>query len=95
MNDLVARTYCAVPSEVLKALLFTGIAGVIFLSIARLMGVEIPSALIVGLIGFFFVGAILASHGLSILRKPGLVLLVGTVSIVAAVQLQDAILNII
>lgn len=95
MNDLVARTHCAVPSEVLKALLITGIAGVIFLSIARLLGVNVPAALIIGVIGFFFVGAILVSHGLSILRKPGLVLLIGTVSIVAAVQLQDAILGVI
>ncbi len=95
MNDLVARTYCVVPSEVLKALLFAGVAGIIFLSIARLMGVDIPPALIVGLIGFFFAGAILVSHGLSILRKPGLILLVGTVSIVAAVQLQNAILDFI
>lgn len=95
MNDLVARTYCAVPSEVLKALLVTGIAGVIFLSIARLVGVGVPAVLIIGVIGFFFVGAILASHGLSILRKPGLVLLIGTVSIAAAVQLQDAILSLI
>lgn len=95
MNDLVARTYCVVPSEVLKALLLAGVVGVIFLSIARLMGVDVPPALIVGLIGFFFAGAILVSHGLSILRKPGLILLVGTVSIIAAVQLQNAILSII
>jgi hypothetical protein len=95
MNDLVARTYCVVPSEVLKALLLAGVVGVIFLSIARLMGVDVPPALIVGLIGFFFAGAILVSHGLSILRKPGLILLVGAVSIIAAVQLQNAILSII
>lgn len=95
MNDLVARAYCVVPSEVLKALLFVGIGGVIFLSIARLAGINVPPALIVGLIGFFFAGAMLASHGLSILRKPGLVLLVGTVSIIATVQLQDAILRIL
>lgn len=95
MNDLVARTYCAVPSEVLKALLITGIAGVIFLSIVRLMGVDVPATLIIGVIGFFFAGAVLVSHGLSILRKPGLILLIGTVSIVAAVQLQDAILGLI
>ncbi len=95
MNDLVARAYCVVPSEVLKALLFAGIGGVIFLSIARLVGMTVPTALIVGLIAFFFAGAMLASHRLSILRKPGLVLLVGTVSIVAAVQLQDAILGFI
>jgi hypothetical protein len=95
MNDLVARTHCVVPSEVLKALLVAGVAGVIFLSVARLMGVEVPAALIIGVIGFFFTGAILASHGLSILRKPGLVLLIGTVSIVAAVQLQEAILGVI
>lgn len=95
MNDFVARAYCVVPSEVLKALLLTGITGLIFLGIARLMGVVIPPALIVGLIGFFFAGAILVSHGLSILRKPGLILLVGTVSIITAVQLQNAILSII
>ncbi|UOG93584.1 MAG: hypothetical protein L3K52_07600 [Candidatus Thiothrix sulfatifontis] len=95
MNDLVVRPHCAVPSEVLKALLVAGIAGVIFLSIARLMGVNVPAVLIIGVIGFFLVGAVLASHWLSILRRPSLVLLVGTISIVAAVQLQDAILSLI
>jgi len=95
VNDLVARAYCVVPSEVLKALLFAGIGGGFFLSITRLIGVNVPLALIVGLIGFFFAGAMLASHRLSILRKPGPVLLAGTVSIVAAVQLQDAILGML
>lgn len=95
MNDLVARTYCVVPSEVLKALLFAGVVGLVFVSIVKLMGVEVPATLVVGLVGFFFAGAILVSHGLSILRKPGLILLVGTVSIVTAVQLQNAILSII
>ncbi|EIJ35897.1 hypothetical protein [Thiothrix nivea] len=95
MNDLVARTYCVVPSEVLKALLFAGVVGLVFVSIVKLMGVEVPATLVVGLVGFFFAGAILVSHGLSILRKPGLILLVGTVSIVTTVQLQNAILSII
>lgn len=95
MNDLVARAYCVVPSEVLKSLFFAGVVGLIFLSTARLAGVEIPAGFIVGLIGFFFVGGILVLHGLSILHKPGLVLLVGTVSIVTAVQLQNAILSFI
>lgn len=94
MNDLVARTYCVVPSEVLKALLFAGIGGGISLGIARVLGINVPPELIVGLIGFFFAGAILVSHGLSILRKPGLILLLGTVSIIAAVQLQNVILSI-
>lgn len=94
MNDLVARTYCTVPSEVLKALLLAGIFGGISLGVARGIGVNVPPELIVGLIGFFFAGAILVSHGLSILRKPGLILLVGTVSIITAVQLQNAILSI-
>ena len=93
MNDLVARAYCVVPSEVLKALLFA-VSGALFSSVSHAWWVcNVPPALIVGLIGFFFAGAMLASHRLSILRKPGLVLLVGTVSIIATVQLQDAILS--
>ena len=95
MNDLVARAYCVVPSEVLKALLFAGIGGGIFLSIARLAGMNIPSAVMIGLIGFFLAGAMLASHRLSILRKPGLVLLGGVICIMVTVHLQDAILRII
>jgi len=45
------------------------------------------------LIVFFFVGAILVLHWLSVLPKPGLVLLVGTLFIVGAVYLQDTILG--
>lgn len=95
MNGLVKRTYCVVPSEVLKSLFFTGVIGVILVSVARLASISIPAQLIVGLIGFFFVGGILVLHGLSILRKPGLVLLVGTASISAAIQLQHAILHLL
>ncbi|HRJ51655.1 MAG TPA: hypothetical protein PLE99_02720 [Candidatus Thiothrix moscowensis] len=95
MNDLVARTYCVVPSAVLKALLFAGIIGGLFLGVARVLAVDVPAELIIGLIGFFFSGAILASHRLSLLRKPGLVLLFGSASIVAVVQLQGIILTLL
>ncbi len=95
MNDLVARAYCVVPAELLKSLLVAGIAGIIFVSIARVAGMEVPVGLIIGLVGFFFAGAILVSHGLSILYKPGLVLLVGTLSILAAIRLQNTILSLI
>ncbi|MBU0656643.1 MAG: hypothetical protein KJ914_16095 [Gammaproteobacteria bacterium] len=95
MNDLVARAYCVVPAELLKSLLISGIVGIVFVGIARVIGMDIPAELMIGLIGFFFAGAILVSHGLSILYRPGLVLLVGITSIVAAVHLQDAILSLI
>lgn len=95
MNDLVSRAYCVVPAGVLKALLFAGIVGLVFVGLFRLMGIAIPVHLTVGLVGFFFVGAVLVLHGVSILQKPGLVLLVGTVSIVTLVQMQQAILSLV
>ena len=94
MNDLVARTCCVVPSRVLKLLLLLGIVGGVGLSIAKVMGLIVPSELIIGLVGFFFTGAILAGHGLSILRKPGLVLLVGTISMLVALRCQHLILKL-
>lgn len=95
MNDLVTRAWCVVPAELLKSLLLSGIVGIVFVSIAKMAGMEIPAELVIGLVGFFFVGAVLVSHGLSILYKPGLVLLVGTTSIVTAISLQNAILGLL
>ncbi|MDD5392270.1 MAG: hypothetical protein PHE17_04555 [Thiothrix sp.] len=93
MNEMTASATCTVPSEVLKASLLVGVIGVVSLTLARLAGVGVPMSWALGLIVFFFVGAILVLHWLSILRKPGLVLLVGTLFIVGAVYLQDTILG--
>ncbi len=95
MNNLLVRQACTVPTELLKTLLFIGILGGIVLSVARLFGLEIPPILIVGLVGFFLAGAVLASHELSILRNPGVVLVVGLVSLLALARLQNMILEII
>lgn len=94
MNELAARAYCVVPSELLKALLFIGIGGLLVVGAARFANIFVPMEWVVGLVAFFFAGAILVSHGLSILRKPGLVLLLGVASIVTVVQLQEVILAI-
>jgi hypothetical protein len=95
MNNLLVRQSCTVPTELLKTLLFIGIVSGVILSAARLFGLEVPPILIVGLVGFFLAGAVLASHELSILRNPGVVLAVGLVSLVVLVRLQNMILEII
>lgn len=94
MNGLAVRAYCVVPTEVLKALFFIGIGGLLLIGAARMAGIFVPLEWVVGLVGFFFAGAILAVHGLSLLRKPGLVLLFGVSAVVAAVLWQDLILSL-
>lgn len=93
MNDLVKSAYCVVPAVVLKALFFAGINGIIVISILRLLDIVIPAEFIISLVAFFFVGAVLVSHGMSILRCPSLILLVCTVLIISLLQLQTFILN--
>jgi hypothetical protein len=72
-----------------------GVAGVISVSSIRLVGLGVSHNVIIGLIGFFLVGAVLVLQGLSILRKPGLVLLVGVTTIAALVRFQYEILSLL
>jgi hypothetical protein len=95
MNRLSGHGGCIIPPEVFRSLFVLGVAGVISVSSIRLVGLGVSHNVIIGLIGFFLVGAVLVLQGLSILRKPGLVLLVGVTTIAALVRFQYEILSLL
>lgn len=95
MENLLVKPACAVSAGLLRGLLVIGVVAGLLVALARLSGLDVPPNVIVGLISFFLAGAMLVSHGLSILRKPGVILLVGVVLIGGFMRFQDSILKLL